>query len=87
MDYSIPNIVGFIGVVIIVISYLLLQISYLKIEGLIYSVVNALGSLLVLYSLYYYWNLSAALIEIFWFGISVYGIIKVWIKTRKIQLK
>lgn len=87
MDYNAPNIVGFIGVVIIVISYLLLQISYLKIDGLIYSVVNALGSLLVLYSLYYYWNLSAVLVEVFWFGISVYGIIKVWMHSRKIQLK
>lgn len=87
MDYSAPNIIGLVGVIIIGISYLLLQISYLKIEGLIYSAVNAVGSLMVLYSLYYYWNLPAVLIEVFWFGISVYGVIKVWMRRKKIQLR
>lgn len=85
MQDLIPDIVGSVGVAIIVLTYLLLQMSVLKIEGIIYSSANALSSLLVLYSLYYHWNLSAVLVEVFWCGISLYGTVKVLMLKRKAE--
>lgn len=83
MEELIPDIVGSVGVAIIVLTYLLLQMSILKIDGFIYSTANALSSIMVLYSLYYHWNLSAVLVEVFWCGISLYGTIKVLMMKRK----
>ena len=53
-----PDFIGIIGVIMTLAAYLLLQISVLKIEDVAYSAVNAIGSLLILYSLLFHWNLS-----------------------------
>jgi hypothetical protein len=80
---NLPTLVGLIGVSIIVVSYFLLHAHLLKIENLIFSILNAISSVMVLYSLFYEWNTPAVLIECFWLGISFYGVIKVLIKKRK----
>lgn len=77
------DIVGLTGVVVILIAYLLLQLSIIKIEDYSYSIVNALGSLLILYSLFFDWNFSAVVIEISWFFISAYGIFHSWRLRKK----
>lgn len=82
---NLPNFIGLIGVGIIVVSYFLLHAHLLKIENLIFSVLNAVSSLMVLYSLIYEWNTPAVLIECFWLGISLFGIIRVLIKKRNIR--
>ncbi len=83
MTCSFYDWIGFIGVIIVLVSYLLLQISVIKVEGMAYSASNAIGSVLLLYSLYHDWNLSAVIIEVFWLGISLYGMVKVLILKRK----
>ena len=82
MEAHIPDIIGFVGVLITVVAYLLLQISFFKIEDVAYSLINAIGSVLILYSLCFHWNLPSVIIEAFWFGISLYGTIKTIIKRR-----
>jgi hypothetical protein len=64
------------GVVLIVIAYLLLQLNKLPSSALSYSLLNALGALLVIGSLIFNFNLSAFLMEAFWFLISLYGLLK-----------
>ena len=75
--------VGFSGALCIILAYLLLQAEKLSADGLFYSFTNLLGALLILYSLFYAWNVSAVFIEIVWIGISVYGIYK-WYKKREL---
>jgi hypothetical protein len=64
---------GFLGVVVIVIAYLLLQLNKLQSTAPIFSLLNAIGAFLVMVSLVFDFNLSAFLMEGFWFLISLYG--------------
>ena len=81
----IVNIIGLLGVVIILLTYFLLQINKINSKGFIYSFANLIGSILIMISLYRFWNLSSFVIEIFWIVISIYGLIS-W-KIRKNKLK
>jgi len=74
MAYSWYDFIGNLGVIMILSSYLLLQLEKITSKSLAYSVINALGALLVLISLYFHFNLSAVIIELFWLIISLYGI-------------
>lgn len=70
------NILGIIGVFLVLLAYVLLQIDKMKAAWISYSLLNALGSGLILISLYFYPNLASCVIEVAWFIISVYGLIK-----------
>jgi hypothetical protein len=81
MAYEWYDFVGNIGVFLILLSYLLLQLNKMRSDSVIYSALNGLGALFILVSLYFRFNLSAFIIESFWFVFSLIGIIKVF--TRK----
>jgi hypothetical protein len=74
MNYGILDFVGNIGVVVLVITYLMLQLSKLSSDGLAYSVLNAVGAGLIVVSLLFNFNLSALVIEVFWVLISLVGV-------------
>ena len=76
MSYYWYDFVGNVGVVIILLSYLLLQIGKVKIEDWRYSAANGLGALLILISLYFAFNLSSFVIELAWLVISLFGLFK-----------
>ncbi len=76
MKYGWYDLVGNVGVAMMVIAYLLLQLGKLRINDLSYSLANAIGAVLVLFSLWYSFNLSAFLVESFWFLISLYGLLR-----------
>ena len=59
----------------IVVAYFLLQIGRMSVRDPWYSAVNGVGAALVLVSLYFEFNLSAALVETFWLVISLLGLI------------
>jgi len=80
---DLPNLVGMLGVIIVLATYLLLQLNRLSSLDLSYSIFNCIGSVFILYSLYYHWNFPAALIEIVWIMISLYGIYRVLKKSSK----
>jgi len=74
MNYGLIDLIGIIGVAIIVVAYLMLQLEKLKSTDLAYSVMNALGASLIVASLIVDFNLSALLMEVFWVLISFIGI-------------
>lgn len=76
MNLSWFDLAGFAGVVLIVIAYLLLQLNKLPSSAPAYSLLNALGAFLVMVSLVFDFNLSAFLMEAFWFLISLYGLLR-----------
>ena len=82
MDYTIYDFVGNVGVALIIITYLLLQLDKMKSSELSYSLLNVLGSALVILSLFYRFNLSAFVVEAFWLLISFVGIIRFVISKR-----
>lgn len=74
MNYSWFDLVGNIGVLLMVIAYLLLQLEKLSSSAFSYLLLNTIGAVLVLISLTYRFNLSAFLMEAFWLLISLYGL-------------
>ena len=76
MDYQFYDILGALGVALVVGSYFLVQIGRLSTEAWAYSVANGLGAALILYSLYFEFNFSAFLIEFFWLVISIIGLVR-----------
>ena len=77
-----PDLVGLFGVVILLIAYVLLQIHVWSARDALFSFANAVGSAMILYSLYYDWNLSAFIMETIWVVMSVYGMIQTFITRR-----
>ena len=78
------DIVGTTGVAIIIVTYFLLQIGKISSETLTFSLSNAGGSALILYSLSYNWNMASVLIESFWILISLIGLFRVLKKRTRI---
>ena len=76
MQYAWYDFAGNIGVALMVLGYLLLQAEKIRSSDLSYSLMNVIGALLVVVSLLYRFNLSAFFMEVFWFVISIYGLIK-----------
>jgi membrane-bound ClpP family serine protease len=74
MKYELVDFVGITGVVILIVTYLLLQLNRLESNRVSYSLLNAIGALLIAFSLLFKFNLSAFVIEIFWILISLLGI-------------
>jgi len=76
LDYSWFDLVGNIGVLLMVVAYLLLQLEKLSSSAVSYLLLNVVGATLVIISLKYRFNLSAFLMEAFWLLISLYGLTK-----------
>jgi len=74
MSYGVLDLIGNIGVVILIITFLMLQLNKIPSDGLAYSVLNAIGASLIVVSLLFDFNLSALLMEVFWVLISFVGI-------------
>ena len=68
--------VGATGVTLIIVFYLLLQSGRMAATNPHFSLWNAVGSVLILISLYHQFNLSALIIEVFWLAISLYGLVR-----------
>ncbi len=76
MNYSWYDLAGNIGVLMMVIAYLLLQLDKLSGSSVSYLLLNAVGAVLVIVSLIFNFNISAFLMEVFWFLISLFGLAK-----------
>lgn len=76
------NTVGTIGVAFILTTYFLLQTDRLKSNQLAYSILNFVGSGMILISLFYEFNFPAFVVEAAWVLISLLGILR-WVFQRK----
>ena len=82
LSYSLFDLVGNIGVFLIIISYLLLQLNKLNSKDISYSAMNLIGASFVIISLIENFNMSAFVIEVFWVGISLLGIVNYFKKKN-----
>lgn len=80
---NISNYIGMVGVIMVLYAYLLLQLGKWQQRRLRFSLINLTGSIFILVSLYYHFNLASFVIEIVWLLISAYGAIKTMIKRRQ----
>ena len=84
MKYDFFDLVGNIGVAIMIVTYLLLQLNRLDSNAPAYSLLNAFGAALVILSLSVNFNLSAFIMEVFWVLISLIGIYR-YLRTRMLK--
>lgn len=82
MSFGIFDLIGTIGTILIIGTYVFLQAGKIKSESLLYSVLNASGATLIIISLFYNFNLSAFIVEFFWVLISIYGIAKYFLNKK-----
>jgi len=84
VNFACYDILGFIGMATIVITYFLLQLGRITSEQPVYSALNAVGALLILVSLWYAFSFPSVVVETFWLLISLFGIAK-WLKTKHLR--
>ena len=87
MNFTLFDLAGFIGVLLIVVAYLLLQLDKLPSSSPSYSLLNAAGALLIIVSLVFEFNFSAFLVEVFWFLISLLGLSRWLISRKRLRIK
>lgn len=85
MSYGWHDLIGNIGVLLILAGYLLLQLGKMRAPSLQYSVVNGIGSFFILVTLWVEFNFSAFVIEAAWLLISLFGIVQYLRQTRALR--
>lgn len=71
-----PDALGIVGVVLVLSYYFLLQTGKCQANSLAFSMGNFVGSILLLISLWFSWNIASVSIELAWCLISLFGIIR-----------
>lgn len=74
---------GHFGVAVYLGAYALLQAGILRGSGYLYTLANLTAAALVLAGLTVAFNLSSALIQVFWIGISLFGLARMVIGNRR----
>ena len=82
MNYEWHDLLGNIGVLLILGCYLLVHLNRINTQGLRYSALNGIGAGLLCVSLYIDFNLSGLLIEFSWLLISVFGLYQAFFRAR-----
>ncbi len=82
MNYAWYDVVGSVGVFTIISTYVALQTGRFRSESLAYSLLNGLGAGLIVFSLFYSFNFSAFIVESLWVLISIFGIVKYFLKGK-----
>ena len=76
------DVIGLIGVAVILTMYFLLQADRLRYDDYSYLFLNGAGAMLILISLINKFNLAAFVIEAAWVAISIFGAVKRWHRGR-----
>jgi len=74
-DYGWHDLIGNLGVLGVLVTYLMVQMGKLDVRSLSYSIINGCSALLIIVSLLVDFNLSSFIIEIAWFLISLLGVV------------
>ena len=83
LNIIIPDLIGLMGVILVVYAYFLIQFEKVTVKDIKYSMLNVIGSILIIVSLFFNFNLSSFIIELFWVLISIFGIYRHIKKTPK----
>lgn len=76
------QLIGFVGMIFIIWAYFILQVGKYSVDSIYYQLLNLIGAILLIISLFVHFNLGSFLIEIFWIVITLYGLYKS-LKSKK----
>lgn len=82
---TLSDIVGYVGVALVVGTYFLSQVGKMDSTRTLYPALNAVGALLILYSLAHRPNPPSIVIEFFWLAISIVGLVRRTLKKRALK--
>lgn len=82
---ALVNWAGLLGVVLYLGAYGALQAGFLRGAGYAYATLNLVAAALVLISLSQAFNLSSAIIQIFWIVISLFGIVRLFLLNHRLR--
>ncbi len=71
-----PDLLGHLGVALLVATYFLVQIGKMEATRPLYPAINGLGATLILVSLYFDPNWPSIVMEGFWLLISIIGVVR-----------
>lgn len=74
--------IGLLGVAIAVLAFAILQAGLIRGQSYTYAGLNLLSAVLVLISLTASFNLSSSIKQVIWIGISLFGIIRLFVLNR-----
>lgn len=74
------DLIGFVGVVFLLGAYGALQLGRMSADAPLYSILNGVAAVLILFSLFFTFNAASFVIELFWLAISMAGL---WRALRK----
>jgi uncharacterized membrane protein YhaH (DUF805 family) len=77
------EIIGLLGVVVVLVLYFMIATKRLHAAQLAYPVANIIGTCMILFSLFYAWNLPSLVMQIAWIMVSFIGIIRILKKERQ----
>ena len=78
MNTWVINSIGMLGTAMVVMAYFLMQVERVDPKSLSYNLINLIGAILLLISLWFHFNLASFVIEIFWIAASLIGLWKYW---------
>lgn len=69
-----PDLIGYAGVLMVLAAYTLLQARRMDGNGVWYPLINLIGAILILISLFFKPNMPAIVMEAAWVVVSIVGI-------------
>ena len=76
MSVTGSDLLGLLGAAVILVAYALNQLERLASNDWRFPAVNFAGSVMIMISLFYAFNLPSVVIEIFWMAISLFGTLR-----------
>ena len=72
------DLIGVIGTMLIVVAYFGTQRRWFSATDWRFPMLNLVGAMLILVSLWVDWNFPSFVMEVFWLAISLYGLARSW---------
>ena len=75
--------IGMVGVAIQLVAYWLLASGKLSNHDPRYPAINIVGTLAIVFSVFYQWNLPSLVSQGVWIAISIVGLVRIYWQRRK----
>lgn len=71
------TVIGFLGVLLVLVAYGLLTLGKLSGDDWRYPVLNIIGTLGIVVSLFVQWNLPSMVTQLMWIAVSIIGLMRI----------
>lgn len=79
---NLPTLIGFLGVLVVLAAYALLTTGRLRPDDWRYPIINILGTLGIIVSLFAQWNLPSMVTQLIWIAVSIVGLMRIAMKKK-----